>query len=293
VPTAELADVLEEALWDTLKHPRGRGGKWIDKVGGEVAGAAKQVGRSLERPEIVRKDREFKQSEAFRRARMRPSYHTEFGRHGDELMYDLAVDKGFAGRPHVVSSDELEQHIADGDKEMWRGVTDESYAQLFTTGTAFYGQGFRGNGIYAAHGERAKKLATAYAQAPPTKGTLVHKVDKPVLIRMALRRDARTITYDEAALQAKSEHRKWAGLKGGGEGFSAEGAQALAAANSTATRWAMANGYDAVIIPKEDGGEEVAVLNRTALIVAGDFEGAGTNVTQQLREDAEDDSGDR
>jgi hypothetical protein len=140
---APTADRLEESLWGVLKHdfeerahPRGRGGKWIDKVGGEVADEAKKVGRKLERQPIQRRERDITSTEAFRRGLRRISYMRETGHHGDEFMYDLATDEGFAGRPQVVSEAELRQHIADGDLEMFRGVSDESYAQAFTSGTA-------------------------------------------------------------------------------------------------------------------------------------------------------------
>lgn len=243
------------------------------------------MGRKLDRPEIVRKEKPLQQTEAFRRGRRRLGYMRETGRHGDEYMYDLAVDTGFAGRPHVVSEEELRQHIADGDMEMWRGQTDESYADAFVTGPAFYGQGFRGNGMYAAGGsERARSLAVAYAQAPPTRGVLVTKVDKPVLMHMALRRDAKVINHAEASMRAQQEHKKWYGLKGGGEGVAPEATQVMAEANNSPTRWALANGYDAMLVERDDGTNEIAVLNRTALLVAREFEPAGRNVTTQLRE---------
>lgn len=255
--------------------------------------AVEKVGRALDRPEIVRKEKPLQQTEAFRRGRRRLGYMRETGRHGDEFMYDLAVDTGFAGRPHVVSEAELQQHISDGDMEMWRGQTDASYADAFLTGPAFYGQGFRGNAMYAAGGgDRAHALAVAYAQAPPTRGVLVTKVDKPVVMHMALRRDAKVINHDEASMRAKQEHKKWWGLKGGGEGFAPESAQTMAEANNSPTRWALANGYDAMLIPKDDGTHEIAVLNRTALLVSHEFEPAGQNVTKRLREGEGDEDAD-
>lgn len=276
---------LDESLWDAVKHPRGRAGKWIDSAGGGITSdmerAAEEMGKRLERPVIQRKEPSLPQTEAFRRGLRNADYMTRTGTHGDEFMYDLAVDHGFSGRPKVVNEAELQKLIDDGDKELWRGVSDESYAQKLTTGTLFYGQGFRGNGIYAASGGRAQTMAKSYAQAPPTRGVAA-KADKPVVVHMALAREAKTVDYEEAASKARNESLKHAETKGGGEG-TARALDVLSLANNSATRWALANGFDAVIVPQADGSDEVVVLNRTALIVSSEFAAAGTNVARQAR----------
>jgi hypothetical protein len=285
VPVAEVADRLEEALWDSLKHPRGRGGLWIEGFGHGLAHEVEKVGERVEarkpppRPAISRKtEKPLAQTEAFRRGVRRPEYMTLPGPHGDEFMYDLALDRGFTQRPHKATEEELVKHIKDGDRELWRGVSDESYATALVSGTAHYGQGFRGNGIYAAAGERGRALATGYAQAPPSRGTLVSKTEKPTVIHMALMREAKTIPYAEAASQARDEHLRLSGEKGD------RASEVLSLANNSPTRWALAKGYDAVIVPQEDGSDEVVVLNRSALIVSTEFQQAGKNVAAAIRD---------
>lgn len=287
---AEVAERLEEALWDAVKHPRGRGGLWVEGFGHGLAKEVEKVGERVEarkpppRPAISRKvEKPLAQTEAFRRGLRRTEYMTLPGPHGDEFMYDLALDRGFTQRPFRTDEAGLRKYIADGDRELWRGVSDESYAQALTSGTAHYGQGFRGNGIYAAAGERGRSLATGYAQAPPSRGTLVSKTEKPTVIHMALMREAKTVTYDEAASEARFEHLRLAGVKGGSpnEGRSAE---VLALAHNSPTRWALAHGYDAVIVPQDDGSDEVIVLNRSALIVSTEFQAAGKNVAAAIRD---------
>lgn len=285
--TVDVALALEEGLWDALKHPRGRGGEWANKLGGEIAKAAEETGEKIEkakveRPTIVRKERPLHQTEAFRRGLRRVEFMREFGSHGDEFMYDLAVDRGFAGKPKVVTDEQLAAHIADGDRELWRGVSDASYAADFLKSPPYYGQGFRGNGIYAASGGRAHAMARAYAVAPPTRG-ITAKADKPVVIHMALAKEAKTISYEDASMRARHEHTSHVGAKGGGEGQASSREQVLAEAASSPTRWALANGFDAVIVSTPDGGDEVVVLNRTALIVSKDFESAGQNVARASR----------
>jgi hypothetical protein len=98
---------------------------------------------------------------------------------------------------------------------------------------------------------------------------------------MALRRDARTVSYEEASDRARREHLRYAGQKF--EEGTGGNAQVLALANNSPTRWALAQGYDAVTVHQEDGSDEVVVLNRGALIVSSEFEAAGENVTRRMR----------
>jgi hypothetical protein len=68
---SEVALALEEGLWDTLKHPRGRGGEWTDvlgKLAPEIKQAAEETGAKLERPTIVSHARPLHQTQAFRQA---------------------------------------------------------------------------------------------------------------------------------------------------------------------------------------------------------------------------------
>lgn len=274
----DLALVLEEGLWDTLKHPRGRGGKWIDVVGGEVAQAAEKAGDRVSRPSpsLMRKDVPLERTQAFARGRRRLRYMRETSVHGDEFMYDLAVDRGFAGQPKKVSEAELEQAIADGDTEMWRGMTDRDYASLLVDGTYYAGAGFRGSGTYVATGPDGKKKATSYALAPPSRG-IASKSETPTVVRMALAKDARVADYSVIAAEAKAKHLEQKGVKadpGSGAGMGGSSAQVLAEVARDPMRWAMAQGFDAVKI--SDG--EWVVLNRTALLVSKAFVPAGENV---------------
>lgn len=286
----DVADRLEESLWDAVKHPRGRAGEWT-----EVFHEAPEIKQKLHEREvrqnpplakIERRDRSLLQTEAFRRGRRRLSYMSEYGVHGDEFLYDLAVDQGFAGRPQVRSEASLKQIIDSGGLEMYRGVTDEDYARLLLGGTLYMGQGFRGNGIYGAMGPDAHKQAVAYAQAPPNRG-IAAKSDNPVVIHMALHPDAKTIPYKDAKSRADAEFLKWATQTDGDAtvmhdpGTTGTTADVRREANRDASRWALANGYDAIIV--DDKGE-VIVLNRTALVMSDTFEPAGTNMVNAPRQ---------
>jgi hypothetical protein len=276
----ELA--LEETLWDALKHPRGRGGRWRETFNTpHTTPHLEKFAAKLEPLPVGRKQIASPTvTPAFRRARQRLSYTAEFGRHGDEFTYDLAVDYGIAGKPHVVSPERLDAEIVNGAIEMYRGQTDVTYAEAFTTGPAFYGQGFRGNGIYFAHGERASTMARQYAQAPPTRG-IAAKVDKPTVIRAALHPDAKIVEYDEIAGRAKADHvRLKSSNEMGDPGTGPAPKEAvLAAIARDPARYAITQGYDAIRVNEW----EMIVLNRSAVLVSKEFEDAGTNVVSRSR----------
>lgn len=277
---SDLALALEEGLWDTLKHPRGRGGKWIDTVGGEVASAAEKTGDrvSRPRPSLQRREMPIERTQAFARGRRRLRYMRETGTHGDEFMYDLAVDLGFSGTPKKVSEAELGQAVADGDTEMWRGLTDKDYVSLFVDGSYYAGAGFRGSGTYVATGEGGKRKAVAYAQAPPSRG-IATKSATPTVMHMALSKVAKVAEYDQIAQEAKAQHVQLGAAKAQAGTMGGSSQQVLAEIARDPMRYAMSQGYDAVKI--SDG--EWVVLNRTALLVSEKFVPAGTNVVEQMK----------
>lgn len=275
--------LLEEALWDAVKHPRGRGGKWREVLGSQhVPEHLEHFAAKLDPLPVRRKEvKSLPSAVSFQRARRRIAYTREWGPHGDEFTYDLAMDHGYTSKPHVVSADRLDAEIAAGGIEMFRGQTDRSYAEAFTSGPYFAGQGYRGNGIYFAHGSGSKVKATQYAQAPPTRG-IAAKTERPTVIRAALHRDAKVVDYEEIAAKAKAEH-LWiaslAGDPGTSESGQASGDEVRQEIARDPARYAITQGYDA--IKTSDG--EMIVLNRSAVVVAEDFEDAGQNVTRRMR----------
>jgi hypothetical protein len=279
-----MPDVLAEALWDAIKHPRGRGGLFKDVFKPEVAREIEQAGTKIERarPTIQRRTPKLEQTGAWKRAKLRPEFLGERGPHGDEFMYELARDMGFAGKPHKVAEADLAQRIEAGDIELFRGVTDESYARELTDGSYFAGQGFRGNGIYAAADGDARRHATAYAQAPPTSG-ITGKTDKPVVIHMALLGHARIEDYDKVSAEAKRvatvAQRDMQSASDERARLEAERRYHVARDPS---RFAMSQGIDAVRV----SGQEYVILNRTALVVSEEFRSGGTNVVRQMRQPA-------
>ena len=294
VPPDEIAGDDDAGFWDAVEraaariqeasayverlHPRERTGKWRSKLGLGRAVRAEVAARPR-LPEIQRRDRPLASGMAFRRARTRPALMRETGTHGDEFMFEMATDLGYAGRPTRVPSGEVDAAVAAGGTEVWRGVSDETYAEALVTGPYYAGQGFRGSGIYVAHGEDGRTRAVSYAQAPPTRG-IAAKTDRPTVQRMALHPQANVVEYEEIRGRAEAEHKRLAEkLRSPGLSEKASEEEVLAEVARDPARYAMSQGYDAIRI----NDAEMNVLNRTALLVDEAFEEAGTSVVRRGR----------
>lgn len=213
------------------------------------------------------------------------------GNRGDLWLGRILREQGFDGRPRLGSTTDLDQAIADGGIELFRGVTGDritgetasTRAEQFRSGDLYPGVGRFGNGTYASP-DRA--VAAGYANG-----------DDAGMLRMVLRRDARTISItDLLKLRAKSGatragrdlnereevelskldptdvdaaiavRRKYDELR---KGLGPRGRVA-----SDLGRLAALLGYDAVVVPTSyrghggsNGVDEYVILNRTALTV--------------------------
>ena len=227
------------------EHPRGEGGQFIDKT-------------------IIRKVKPLGSTNAFRRAKMIPEFATYTDSHGDAFMYELAHDFGFSGQPTVVSDEEIDQAVSEGAIEMWRG-THKDYVQAFRKGPYYAGFGFRGNGTYAAHGERGEVKAGAYAKAPPSRGVASRQGER-VVMRMALKKQARVANWEQVKEDAKAETTRLKQILD--DPATPEATRKIAAIEYAVAqdpgRYAMMLGYDAIWI----NDSEIDILNRTAVLVS-------------------------
>jgi len=201
--------------------------------------------------------------------------------------------QGFDAKPKVVSSEELDKEIEDGAQPLYRGIRDvtpkgktaKELAEQYRNGDAYGSVGVYGSGTYTTS-DRA--VAEGYG-------------GKGELVRMALRKDARVISYNDL-LKLRSKYgfskvaqklqdeqtaelakvdpndteaigrilAKYSGLR------SRQGIRSRVMADEG--RFASLLGYDAVYVPggrtkpKHGGGnmenDEWLILNRGATIVA-------------------------
>jgi hypothetical protein len=115
----------------------------------------------------------------------------------DRYTKEIIREQGFGGKPHVVSRPELDRYVADGETEIFRGLTSDDagaaseYADQFRDGDLFVGRGGFGNGVYTT-----VELAVAREFAGDTRGCI---------LRMAIKKHARIGDYDEIRRVADDE----------------------------------------------------------------------------------------
>ena len=119
--------------------------------------------------------------------------------HGDIVLQDMAKEVGFDKKPTLLSKEEMDAYIQQGNRELFRGIGGrqgeaETYVEQFKIGEYFAGKGVYGNGIYTAYGEDGMEVAKQFAGG----------VEKNVL-RMSLKKDAKIISYDALIEMQKLE----------------------------------------------------------------------------------------
>lgn len=191
----------------------------------------------------------------------------------DEVLAQIWRRQGFDAPPVVVPPEQLDEVVAQGGVEVWRGISGTQaamYAETFRTGDPFPGLGVFGSGTYTA-----ANPSTARGFAAPPGST------PGVLMRMALLPGARTITTAELAKLQGEQMRALSAEEGIPFGYPMRGGRR--ALFNDPGRFAAALGYDAIVVDRSgvaggaaaamsDGGDDTyyVVLNRSALAVQND-----------------------
>lgn len=196
---------------------------------------------------------------------------------GDQLATAFGEVQGFNGLPHVVNGDQLDSFIARGEQELFRAMQDpdDRYFKDFTEGDLYYGFGNYGSGIYSALG---KKTGVGDATFHARLGASEAGVSNPRIrvMRMALKHDARTISFAEArrrqAQELKTVMSTLKHVEDKGAVLSKDNRLWYLLGNGS--EWAMAHGYDAMIaddLSSMFGSKSVVVLNRSAVRVENKY----------------------
>jgi hypothetical protein len=164
----------------------------------------------------------------------------------DPALAHIQAKKGYNGKPQVVSSAQLDQHVKNGEIELHRGVQDKAHADQFREGALFTGKGVFGSGTYAASGMSAPQIADGYARK--------QNDGKGVTMRMTLKKNARVIDVKELSNLELNRAIATQGRRSTQEIL----------ATSNKGRFAALLGYDAVRLKPS----VYLLLNRTALRVA-------------------------
>ncbi len=166
----------------------------------------------------------------------------------DTQLASIAAKQGFDGKPKVVSRSEMDRLTQD-QEPLYRGVHSHdgiSAADIHEqtrTGPAWFGNGIFGNGYYFAVDEEKTRH---YSDGTP--GSMMRAVLDP---------GASVISFDDLKALLRDYDRRMEDNDPRWPVFNDPG------------RFAAALGYDAVRVPmsRGEGGDQVLVLNRTALII--------------------------
>lgn len=154
-----------------------------------------------------------------------------------------------ASTAKVVSKSDLDTHLREtGGKELFRGVPKAEHAEQFKTGDLRQGGGAYGKGIYVGYGYSGHSTASQIASSGED--------GDGYLARMALAKDAKVVSWDDAEESWKSEVTKDPDSQFARKNFK-DSAQAIAA-------YAKASGVDAIDVKHN---EFMNVLNPSALVI--------------------------
>lgn len=182
----------------------------------------------------------------------------------------VAKLQGFDGLPQVVSKERMDSLVAEGNQEIFRGVSErnkwtdgvatkvsaEENIEQFRSGPMFAGKGIYGNGLYAATERATALLYTQKFEENP--------IDPRGLARIALRKEARTITYEDAMKGLEAQEKSLPST-------SREAFDRAVIRNDPGV-WAASKGYDAIhvsspLLYDKPTAPYVVILNRTAVYV--------------------------
>jgi len=121
---------------------------------------------------------------------------------GDINMTSLAKREGKDGTPDVIDDADIDGHVADGEVEVWRGVSKAQWADQFESGEYAAGLGPVVNGYYTS--TRAGTAANHMSLPSSDQGTPEDIAKREgVMQRMTIKKDARVLElsdYDSSRL---------------------------------------------------------------------------------------------
>ena len=181
---------------------------------------------------------------------------------GDTFLNRIQSHQGFDGLPHVVSEADLQQLIANGHHEIFRGEKEVAYTDHFMHGSTFYAGALNslGNGMCTAIGPDARTLASNYAG---NTGAFVH---------MALSPNARIINLDAIRTISDASYAKYDTLLASatqrGDHAAIAKYTVLREISTDNGRLAASLGYDAIHATKRG---IMTILNRSVVSVSSNI----------------------
>lgn len=218
----------------------------------------------------------------------------------------MAAQQGFDGLPLVATEGDLDRAVQAGGVEFWRGVGDgwggfdqrfsqqgqsttgEQMIEQLRTGTAYWGYGVYGNGIYGGDDQIvSREYAAGTRFGYPTGGPATRN---GAVVRMVLRPGARVIEYDDAKTARQEWIRRMRDVPAQRRMTPSERSDWDTHIQRTSTDlgvWAAMMGYDAIyadeaqyVRSEGDNSRHWNILNRTAVLVSEHTEVVERGVTR-------------
>lgn len=216
-------------------------------------------------------------SSAAVKAALAGTLSADFGHtvNSDPLMSAILKEQGFDGLPQVVSSQQLDAYIQQGEQQLLRGVARVADGAAFQSGPMSVGHGIFGSGTYAATGDPAYAWQHSLGYASPENS--LEKALTGTVLRMSIKSDAKAI--DLKTLRSKQNTVMKASLRSYNKRINATTDPATQAkllqerdrmqqVLSNEGRYAALLGYDVINVPNLFERDHWAiVLNRTAVRV--------------------------
>ena len=209
---------------------------------------------------------------------------------GDEALGEIQRLQGFDGPPTVVSREEFDRAVAAGEvTETFRGVHGggaQDQADAYRDGDLYPGTGIYGNGTYVAMDRsQADAFAGRHPEGDPAAGAVLRiglASDVRVVSLTGLRAEmseymarqsGRTEQVQDLDRQMRRAAERTDTIEDqvavyndyNGRKVAAAGPEYLVSQDEG--RFAALRGYDAIDVPGGQGGDQMIILNRTAVIV--------------------------
>lgn len=209
------------ADWDESEHPRDVRGRFRDKAGGWVTAVSDRIRGGSRYKRVEGQDLS---DQVIARAGHFAGIYLDPNTYGDEVVAEIAQMQGFDGPPTVGTAQELDEAIAEGGVELWRGYRgvlpqwSEGYGE--DPGRVYYpawgrvadhveqwrsGQYTAGSGIYGqgTYTSVDRRVMERFGEPMEDRtGRTIAMVDPRSVARMVLSPDARVIDYHDSRLKA-------------------------------------------------------------------------------------------
>jgi hypothetical protein len=192
----------------------------------------------------------------------------------DPQLLEIWRRQGFADKPETGDEVRLQEEIAAGGIEVWRGMTGEDgmkHAQQFLTGDEpFPGLGIYANGTYTS---TERDIAVGYARDVGKLSYGAREKKGGGMIRAVVRQNARIISMEDLKEVSQNAQQEFLRVLMDSPGPGSEEFQRLLPLTQVLNdpgRVASLMGYDAIVHRFPGVDDEYVILNRTAVIVQPD-----------------------